>query len=97
MHMDDGADADADGVDDDCDADIGNEDGDDDDGAAKKLNVAPENCIAFEDSYSGLLAAKKANMQTIVVPASAEFMDEKFAISGLKLRSLSAFEGACLD
>ena len=63
---------------------------------AKKLKVAPEHCIAFEDSYSGLLAAKKANMQTVVVPASAEFMDEKFALSGLKLRSLLAFEGACL-
>lgn len=32
---------------------------------AAKLNSKPENCIAVEDSFSGLLAAKKAGMKTI--------------------------------
>ncbi len=33
--------------------------------AAEKLNSRPEDCIAVEDSVSGLLAAKKAGMKTI--------------------------------
>ena len=34
---------------------------------AEKLNVKPENCIAIEDSHSGLLAAKKAGMKTVII------------------------------
>lgn len=34
---------------------------------AKKLNVSPENCVAIEDSSSGLLAAKNAGMTTVAV------------------------------
>ncbi|QGY45702.1 hexitol phosphatase HxpB [Maribellus comscasis] len=34
---------------------------------AEKLNVKPENCVAIEDSFSGLLAAKKAGMKTIAI------------------------------
>jgi sugar-phosphatase len=34
---------------------------------AKKLQLKPENCIAVEDSSSGLLAAKKAGMKTIAI------------------------------
>lgn len=30
---------------------------------AKKLNVAPANCLVIEDSYSGMLAAKNAGME----------------------------------
>lgn len=33
---------------------------------AAKLNVTAINCIAIEDSYSGMLAAKKAGMTVIV-------------------------------
>jgi len=32
--------------------------------AAEFLNVAPENCAAVEDSWSGLMAGLAANMQT---------------------------------
>lgn len=33
---------------------------------AGKLNSKPEDCFAIEDSFSGILAAKKAGMKTII-------------------------------
>lgn len=33
--------------------------------SAKNLNVSPENCCVIEDSYSGVTAAKRANMKCI--------------------------------
>ena len=58
---------------------------------AKKLNVEPEKCIAVEDSISGVLAASRANMKTIVVPPLTEFDSDKYAVSHLKIRRLSEF------
>lgn len=36
---------------------------------AKKLGVNPKTCVAIEDSSSGLMAAKKAGMQTVAISA----------------------------
>jgi HAD superfamily hydrolase (TIGR01509 family) len=36
--------------------------------AAAQLGVAPEHCLALEDSYSGVTAAHAAGMMTIMVP-----------------------------
>lgn len=33
--------------------------------AAQQVNVDPKNCVVIEDSYNGVLAAKKANMKCI--------------------------------
>ncbi|HFB54576.1 MAG TPA: HAD family hydrolase [Hellea balneolensis] len=38
--------------------------------ALERLGLPPENCIAFEDSRNGLLAALGANLTTIVVPSA---------------------------
>ena len=58
---------------------------------ANKLNVDPSTCIAFEDSVTGIMAAKAANIKTIAVPSELEFTDGKFEISDFKLRRLSDF------
>jgi len=57
----------------------------------KKLNVNPEECVAFEDSYYGLLAAKRAGMKTVVVPDKSVWNDDKFNIADIKLKSLNEF------
>ena len=36
--------------------------------AAERLSVAPESCVALEDSYNGVRAAAGAGMMTIMVP-----------------------------
>ncbi|WP_037330518.1 hexitol phosphatase HxpB [Salinivibrio socompensis] len=59
--------------------------------AAIALGVEPEECAAFEDSFTGLLAAKAASMKTIVVPAAHEWEDPRFVIADQKLASLKAF------
>ncbi len=64
---------------------------------AKKLNVSPSNCIAFEDSISGLIAAQQANIKTVAVPPTENFSDKSFDAFDLKIRTLSEFSDTHLD
>lgn len=59
--------------------------------AANSLGVAPTSCMAFEDSFTGLLAAKSAQMKTVVVPAAHANADPRWVISDLTLPSLTEF------
>ncbi len=61
---------------------------------AKFLNVVPKSCIAFEDSYNGLLSAKNAGMITIAIPDPKHFNDKRFIIADMKINSLSEFDDA---
>ena len=58
---------------------------------AKMMQVQPSFCVAFEDSFNGLLAAKSAMMKAVVVPDSFHLADERFAIADIKIRSLEEF------
>jgi sugar-phosphatase len=64
---------------------------------ARKLQVSPSKCIAFEDSISGIIAAKKAKIKTVAVPSSQDFSNEAFEMSHLKLRRMSDFTDRHLD
>lgn len=64
---------------------------------ARKLKVDPSRCIAFEDSLSGILAAKKANIKVVAVPENIAFTDNKFEISHMKIRRLSDFTNSHLE
>src|SRR3989338_6392131 len=54
----------------------------------KRINVDPKNCLAFEDSVFGLMAAKSAGMYCIAVPAFEEKNDVRFKEADLILNSL---------
>lgn len=54
-----------------------------------RLGVAPERCVAVEDSIRGLVAAKAASMRCIVVP---EEEAPGFALADLVLASLTALD-----
>ena len=58
---------------------------------AQKLQTEPRNCLAFEDSFNGAIAAKAARMKVVTVPDPADFNDRRFDFSDLKLSSLLEF------
>jgi HAD superfamily hydrolase (TIGR01509 family) len=37
--------------------------------AARRINVSPEQCVAFEDAPAGVAAAREAGMRVVMVPA----------------------------
>jgi len=43
--------------------------------AAKKLGVAPENCVVFEDSAAGIQAARRAGMYSVGIGLSENLLD----------------------
>jgi len=61
--------------------------------AARRLGVAPEDCLVFEDSPFGVTAAKAAGMTAIAVPDPA-MADTKYAHADAIIRSLRAFQPA---
>ncbi|WP_281662292.1 MULTISPECIES: hexitol phosphatase HxpB [Halomonadaceae] len=57
----------------------------------QKLEVHPEHCIAFEDSASGVKAAKAAGIKTIAVPPAHDFDKPDYSLADSKWRSLWEF------
>lgn len=53
---------------------------------AERLGVAPDRCVAIEDSLRGLLSAKAASMKCILIP---EEPDPRFVLADVQLSSLA--------
>ncbi|WP_349922159.1 hexitol phosphatase HxpB [Aeromonas veronii] len=65
--------------------------------AAEKLGVLPVHCLAIEDSFTGLLAAKAASMKALIVPDPALVGDPRLAIADHELRSLAELDDDMLE
>lgn len=59
---------------------------------AAELGITGMECIAFEDSFNGMIAAKAARMKCVVVPAAAAYDHPKWNAADLKLTSLEEFD-----
>lgn len=58
---------------------------------ARELNSNPLACLAFEDSVTGMVAAKAARMKVVVVPEAHKRNDRRFGLADLQLDSLLEF------
>lgn len=58
---------------------------------AEKLKVDPTHCLAFEDSFFGVIAAKAARMKVVAMPDPSEYDQPRFGAADLKIRSLTEF------
>lgn len=55
---------------------------------AQQLQSNPLQCVCFEDSYNGMIAAKAAKMKCVIVPAPAQFTSLKWGAADAKISSL---------
>ncbi len=58
---------------------------------ARRLGVAPSDCLALEDSPAGVLAAKAARMTCIAIPPPELRDDSRYCIADLQLDSIELF------
>lgn len=65
--------------------------------AARRLGVAPVECVAFEDSPNGVIAAKAARMRCVAVPDPALVDDRRFLAADWRLASLCDFRLEMLE
>ena len=65
--------------------------------AARRLDVDPWRCLAFEDSPNGVIAARAARMRCIAVPDPALKDDRRLLAADLILPSLTDFNLGLLE
>jgi sugar-phosphatase len=58
---------------------------------AAALSSSPLECLAFEDSFNGLIAAKAARMKCVVIPVQDQYALPKWGAADCKLNSLLEF------
>ncbi len=65
--------------------------------AAAALDVTANQCLVFEDSAAGVLAAKAGRMMVVAVPTAEDRNEPAFVIADLVLVSLEDLEPSWLD
>ncbi len=63
---------------------------------AAELGVLPSQCLAFEDSFNGMIAAKAAKMKCVVVPTMHQSQEPRWGAADLKISSLQNFNDLLL-
>ncbi|WP_445947403.1 hexitol phosphatase HxpB [Shewanella sp.] len=60
---------------------------------ANALGLAPSNCLAVEDSFNGLIAARAATMQTVIIPTPNQATQARWAAAHHQLKDLTQLAG----
>ena len=55
---------------------------------AELLKIDPVRCLAIEDSFFGVIAAKAAKMKVIAMPDPGEYEQTRFGAADMKIKSL---------
>ena len=64
---------------------------------AEKLESLPVECICFEDSYNGMIAAKAAKMKCVIVPSLHQIKNKAWDAADGKITTLSNFNELLLS
>ena len=56
---------------------------------AAQMGIDPTFCLAIEDSFYGVIAAKAARMKVVAMPDPSEHDQPRFGVADIKIRSLS--------
>lgn len=64
---------------------------------AAALNTTALQCVVFEDSFNGMIAAKAARMKCVIIPAPHQKNAYKWQAADLQLSSLQEFNEAVLN
>jgi mannitol-1-/sugar-/sorbitol-6-/2-deoxyglucose-6-phosphatase len=64
---------------------------------ARQLSVLPGQCICFEDSYNGMIAAKAARMKCVIVPSLKERNKPSWEAADLRISTLQNFNELLLS
>lgn len=64
---------------------------------ADKLNVNVQNCLVFEDSVFGVIAARAALMKVVAVPEHANYNKIDYSIANHKIKSLESFNAELFE
>lgn len=64
---------------------------------AIKLGAMPAQCICFEDSFNGMIAAKAAKMKCVIVPSFVDNNNLVWEAADLKIPSLNNFNEFLLE
>lgn len=59
---------------------------------ANQLNILPTECLVFEDSVNGMVAAKAARMKCIVIPEVEKQNEPYWQLANQKLKTLEDFK-----
>lgn len=63
---------------------------------AEKLSAKPRQCICFEDSFNGMIAAKAAGMKCVIVPSHENRLKTGWGAADLTISSLLNFTESSL-
>ncbi len=64
---------------------------------ARRLQLAPSQCLALEDSVNGLTSAKAAGLRVIAVPEAAHRQDARYAAADVVVASLLDIDRQLLE